>query len=346
MGGATIAGVVALAFGTALVCIRDRRMARYSLLAAALIGAAGFERVIRTGTADVDVVEAFHFVEYGAFAALVCLACRDRPDASMLVIPIMGAIIVGAADEWVQWFVPSRVGELRDVGLDTVAAVCGVMVIIAIAPPRGRGGGLLAGSRERIGWWATAAIVTLAAFVQSVHLGFLVTSVEGGDFRSRYSGAELRTLGQERLERWRVNPPMLAGRWSREDQYLSEAVWHVQARNLAAVRDDPATAWHENAILEDFFASALDTRSYISAAGFRWPPDQRERLSVRGRGTGRFVSRAAPYPIFVWARAEYWIVVAAAVAGIVAGCRERKGRRFQRGDRRKNDVRLRVKMVP
>src|SRR5688572_17139042 len=54
----------------ALGDVRERRTLRYLALVAALAVGALFARGLRTGDADTDAVELFHFVEYGLLTLL------------------------------------------------------------------------------------------------------------------------------------------------------------------------------------------------------------------------------------------------------------------------------------
>lgn len=108
---------------------------------------------------------------------------------------------------------------------------------------------------------------------------------------------------------------------------MDEALWHVRRRNDAWAAGDRATAWNENRILEVFFAPVLDTPSYVSKVGHRWPPAQRED----GRRTappadGTYVSDAEPLPIFLWPRRVFWPIVLAlaAVLAVVGFLVERR----------------------
>ena len=113
----------------------------------------------------------------------------------------------------------------------------------------------------------------------TVHLGYDVREPGIGIFRSRYSRDQLESAAKERMARWRGQPPPAAGRLSREDQYVSEALWHVRHRNEAMADGDVLTAWRENRILETFYAPVLETGTADSPAGSaglrnnasRWP---------------------------------------------------------------------------
>jgi hypothetical protein len=157
-----------------------------------------------------------------------------------------------------------------------------------------------------------------------VHLGYEIADPEAGTFRSIYSAGELQDLSADRARRWAVQPPAVRPpRLSREDQYMSEALWHVQARNKAWTAGDFASAWHENRILEKYFQPALDTPSYVSRTGHRWSPEQRanaERRAAASLAGSAFVSHAQEaFPIFVWQKRVFWMAVVALVAAILGG---------------------------
>src|SRR5262249_57312308 len=100
-----------------------------------------------------------------------------------------------------------------------------------------------------------------------------------GVFRSRFTAAQLTAVAADRTRRWHASPPTAAPTLSREDQYLTEGLWHVRERDRAWNADDPFTAWRENRILEAFFAPVLDTPSYPSLMPARWPVQQRARTA-------------------------------------------------------------------
>ena len=129
---------------------------------------------------------------------------------------------------------------------------------------------------------------------------------------------------------WRAAPPTTRPpRLSREDQYMTEGLQHVQARNNAWDAGDAFTAWRENLILEKWFAPVLDTPSYVSAKGHRWGPEHRAEAAARATGTESrgFVSRAYPYPLFYWPASRLWLgAIVAAGLLVLAGQTDRDER--------------------
>jgi hypothetical protein len=311
-------GATAVPIGIALVAaitrIRDRKNSRYLMLAGSvLLGVAYvmFEALSFT--------ECFHFVEYGLLAWLfyrsaISVELPRAPadgsptmgdDGSVIVLPLLFGIIVGTLDEWFQWFIPVRAGEARDVIIDIVATVCGLLFALSLEPPRWAGLSLQRRSVRTVAASAAVAVAVFAFFIVSVHVGYDVHDPRIGTFRARYSASQLRELSRDRAERWAVDPPVVLRRLSREDQYLSEGLWHVQQRNAAWDAGELAVAWRENLILETFYAPVLDAPTREGSEGHRWPAEQRADIEQRpGVDRSPIVSDAYRYPLLVWPSAS------------------------------------------
>ncbi len=328
-----VATAVALAIGGALVVavvrIRDRRAARYGAILLALALGTAYALWNAQGIAEVDVVERVHFVEYGLITLLFYRVWRPRGDASMFVLPVLAGIAVGTLEEWLQWFIPGRVGDMRDVFLNGVAIVCGLLFSVGVDPPDAGALALRPGSLRRIGVVATAVTILFASFVYSVHLGVETSDQETGRFHSRYDAATLISIGQERLALWKDHPPIDRPRSrSREDQYMSEGLLHVGERNRRWEAGDIRAAWSENLILEKYFAPVLDTPSYVSRTGHRWPPghraDAEQRLAALPPAVGSYESRAdateGRHFIRTWSPVVFWMVVGLVMVGMLSAC--------------------------
>ena len=309
--GVAVLGAVAAAFGR----VREHRLARLGAMVAAVLVAAAYVRWTGSPDPSIRAVETFHFVQYGAITYLFHLAWRHADDGSAFVLPAIAAFIAGVAEEAFQWFLPARVGELKDVWLNGVAIVCGVVASNALAPPVAFAGWSRHATR-RTSRMLAGAVVALAAFVHLVHLG---VEIREGDvrFASRYTADELARASGDRQALWRTNPPLVRpDRMSREDQFMTEGLQHVQARNLSWAAGDAVGAWRENEILERHFAVVLDTPSYVAREGHRWPPEQRRDAESRAHAEPPrpFTSRAYPYPIYTWSPFMLWLAALAAAA--------------------------------
>jgi hypothetical protein len=310
--GGIVVAAVAMAVLTALLRIRERRAMRYGLLASAVLGGAVYAWATATGNADVDVVERFHLVEYGALTWLYYRAWYDRGDVTALVFPPLATFLVGICDEGLQWLVPARVGELRDVLLNGVSIACGLTFSVGLTPVRAMRWWPDRQGRRALGAFASVVALALAAFFHIVHLGHDIDDPQTARFLSRYSADELLAASRDRAVRWRTAPPRELDRTSIEDHYLAEGVWHVQRRNEV---EDPQRVWHENLILEKYFAPVLDVPTYSTRTGARWPAEQRANAEAQaGSETGAYRSTANPYPIYPWSPVLFWTTVIALVA--------------------------------
>ncbi len=320
-GALALAALAALA--AALARIRTHRRLRYGALAAALAMAWAYSAATGSPDPAIRAVERVHFVEFGLIACLFLRVWRTRPDGAAIVAPFLAAFIAGVGDEAFQWFLPARVGEIADVALNAVAIGCGLLAGAAIAPPADLRGRWTGDSIRLVARLLAIAVVAVAAFVHLVHLGHRLDAPGIGAFASRYRAATLGALDRERAEAWREAPPLVRPpRFSREDQFMTEGLQHVQARNTAWDRGDAFTAWRENRILERFFPAVLDTPSYVARTGHRWSAAHRADAERRTAGSDDrgFTSRAFPYPIVTWPPIVVWLVaLAAAVASWIAG---------------------------
>ena len=304
---ALVAAAVLAALAGAVLTIRDRRATRYGLIAGALAAAVAYARATSTGNPEVDAVEHFHFVEYGLLAFLYHRAWRDRQDVSAFALPVLAGLLVGTVDEWLQWFVPFRVGELRDVLLNGIALGCGLLFAAGLHPPSGLGTIPNPRSGRVLGGLAVVTGIAVAAFFHTVHLGHEVYLGPSARFMSRFSAASLAEASRDRAVRWASGPPV-ERRLSREDHYLSEGRWHIEERNEAVSAGRYETAWYEQQILDAFYLPVL-----AAFPGARWPDAQRAEIESRVAERAAFSSAAHPHPIYPWNPALFWVAAGSAI---------------------------------
>lgn len=70
-----------------------------------------------------------HFLEYAILGALLWFALRRNSRGfSALAVAVIAASVYGVSDELHQFFVPGRVPDIADWGVDTVGALVGAIV--------------------------------------------------------------------------------------------------------------------------------------------------------------------------------------------------------------------------
>lgn len=320
-----VGGFLAVGFLAALAAavhrIRNHRAIRYGGLVLAVVLASGYALANAGDNPESNVVEVFHFLQYGLIAFLFYRAWRPLGDVSVVVLPLLAALLVSIAEEWLQWFIPNRVGEMRDVLLNLAAIGTGLLFSVSILPPARWSPTLQRASRSRAARMAAATVVSFAVFFHIIHLGHVVCDDEVGCFDSRWSGPELLALQDEKRAEWQADPPpVTVVRLSSEDQYLTEGIQHVRERNELWSEGDGRGAWFENQILEQYFEPVLDTPTH-EGSGHRWPPEQRAdavRRAAGASGQEPYVSQAYPYRLYTWPPTLFWSAVGLIVTAVSA----------------------------
>lgn len=327
-----IGGIIAAGLGAAilaaLVRIRENRAVRYGTLALALVIAAGYSAYRAGPHPESNAVERFHFLQYGLITFLFYRAWRPLGDISVILLPVFAGLIVGTVEEWFQWFIPVRVGEMNDVFLNLVAIGTGLLFSVAVDPPKDLRPSLSPASRRSVTTLSVVTLLAFATFFHVVHLGHWIQDPEAGTFASRYSRERLLELQAERAAAWRLRPPPTKlVRFSREDQYLTEGIQHVRERNEKWTEGDIAAAWREHLILETYFQPVLVTAT-IEGPPHGWPAEQRTDAQRRaGVISGGYVSDAYPSRIFSWPKWLFWTPVIALCVVILVAARGSHPRR-------------------
>jgi len=85
--------------------------------------------------------ERIHLVQFGLLGLLACPSFKEGDIGGWIWIwkPLLFVFSVGAADEVLQWFLPDRVFDLRDILFNTLGGIWGILLYLAIQR-RGRSG--------------------------------------------------------------------------------------------------------------------------------------------------------------------------------------------------------------
>jgi len=121
--------------------------------------------------------ESLHFVQYGVLGILLFRALRHRlSDPSVYLVAALLGILLGLCDELIQWIVPRRFFDYRDVGINAMA---GLLVQVAIAFGIRPAGVVRPWTRRGL-CWASGLVSLIAAL-----LLFCVTNHDG--FKAWYT---------------------------------------------------------------------------------------------------------------------------------------------------------------
>ncbi|MDE2692045.1 MAG: VanZ family protein [Acidobacteriota bacterium] len=283
-----------------------RRLRRKNWIAMALglLWAAVQATALARGRPEESALERMHLVLYGVVALLLYRVFL-RGGRSAIAAAFSAAVLtslLGIADEFIQWLVWVRAGDFYDCLLNASAAGCGVVF----------GAGLFgfdtdapspAERRALAGLWVVFAVASVG-LVDLTNLGHRISDPELGSFRSNYSAERLESLNEDRRARWPANQPPTPPfqPWQVEDHFLSEAAWHVQARNEAFDAEDWPTAAAEQAILNRYYPAVLEeVRNPDGSLRHAFPPDRVRRLQQEGAvPVPTYESAAGGNRIWIW----------------------------------------------
>ena len=132
--GYAVMAVVVAGAGAAIVALR-RRQSRIHVADAAWLLAVAVVLVVWTHHLMGQPEEAIHFLEYGVLGALLYRALRTQiPDATVFIAAALIGTMVGTVDEIIQWVVPGRYWDFRDIVLNGSAGVLAQVAIWRLAP--------------------------------------------------------------------------------------------------------------------------------------------------------------------------------------------------------------------
>ena len=321
-----IAGLALLVASALLVGVsrleQRRRLRVAGLVVCALLvwlQIAGFA----TGIPEVDAVERAHIVEYGLLAALFFRAFLPHGALPALALATVAGSFVGILDEWLQWLVATRVGEMGDVWLNAAAAGTGALAGLCVAPAAKLGLPFTPGARSATGWLVAATVLAFGAFFECAHRGYEIHDRQAGIvFRSWHSAEELREISAQRARRWREGHLPVLEPTRREDHYFIEGTSRVMHRNVSLEQSLYAAAWLEQRILERWYRPVLEQRGLRSGQPLNLGRAQRAQLA----GLAGPPASSRPYRspvladrIVVGVSATTWWAGVACAAAVAAG---------------------------
>lgn len=319
---------------------------------AALLWLAGVAAVVAVWSWRLDAapIEAMHFIQYGVLGVLANRALRlDHPDASAFLAAALIGLLAGTCDEILQWLVPERYWDLRDVALNGGAAALAQAALWPLWPPphpRPRRRGLALACRLGAAWLAlmTACMAAtpartdwlVARWPSMVELrlnpmaeyGYRFVAPQLGEMRTRLPPAALEAYDDAHAE----EAAALLDRYpqARYGAFLAEISpaahpFEYQARVHIASRDihrqeahratDPATVrFHASVAFREEQILDRFYRRTIARSRFALPPAERRWLEEHRDPAAYVVSKSAAHILLVPETALRIALLAAAAA--------------------------------
>jgi len=312
--------------------------------------------VVWTHHLMVQPEEAVHFLEYGVLGVLLYRTFEDRvPDPTVYVAATLTGLLVGTVDEFIQWLVPGRYWDFRDIILNAGAVA---LLQIAIWRLLKRPSRTVSRSSRRLVCRLAAAQVLLltlcmAATPQRLHrianhlslpdrlatgvdaiceYGFLHSADDRTLFRSRLSSGELLRSDRDRapilahdLDASRGGSDLAQSRISpARDPFAYEIRIHVFARNRnlhKALAREPGSSGYRRHMTTAWRENLILENFFgntLEQSTYRWGPRRRKEAEAAQDPEVVFVSRAAAHLITRFSEGQLRALLLALFGALVA----------------------------
>ncbi len=337
----TVMVVVVCAAATALILL-GRQQSRVAPADIMWLFAVAAVVVVWTRRLMGQPEETVHFIEYGVLGVLLFRALSGPvQDAMVYVVVTLVGLLVGTVDELIQWLVPSRFWDLRDIFLNGGAVALIQVAIWRLAPPRPVS---VNRSSMRLACRLAAAeilllLLCLSATPQRVariaeflpipsrlamgheaicEYGYFHVVDELTAFRSRLSAQDLATSDSQRSTdiTHYLDAPRPADASPREtaspvtDPFLYEFRVHLFARNRnfnrARTADQASDIYRRRMTIawrENLILETSFGRTLTRAAR-RWDPNRRRSVEAEQDPDQQFVSRVGGHLITTFSEVQ------------------------------------------
>ncbi|MCU0303955.1 MAG: VanZ family protein [Thermoanaerobaculales bacterium] len=300
--------------------------------------------------------ESVHLVEYGALAVLLHRALRSSiPDPAVFAAAAIVGAMVGTVDEAIQWVVPSRTWDWRDVAINAGAgALVQLGLWRAVWMPVRR---VSASSLRLLLRLAAAALLLVTLCLANTparvaryaprlpHAGHLTSTLNPmaeygrrhlvpgiGAFASRLTLDELAENDRRRADEAAATVDAYLHRYGEfldtwpvaDDPFTYELRVHLFARdrNLAKAREAGATGSEAREHLSIAWSENLLIERFFSASlarsAYPWGETLRQRVDSTRDPDHRFVSAVGSHLITIAPEGALRVVLLAAVVGLLA----------------------------
>lgn len=227
------------------------------------------------------LVEQVHLIEYGIVTWLYYLSLRKNIKDKMVYYVVWLLIFfLGIVDEWIQFYLPARVGELWDIYLNGASAGLAI-VLIAKVFSTGHTGPPVSFQNVRISCALSVFfLLSLGIFVSTVtDWGFRHKDPEFGTFYSHFTLEELREKDKresikyaamikeffpEKAQYYLINQRA-------QDKFKAEILARLFRRERYENKGNYWVAFKENQILSNYFNES------IIQSGYGW---SKEKVSI------------------------------------------------------------------
>jgi len=257
-------------------------------------------------------IESVHFVEYGFLSLLVYRALRTSYDERCVFLAaFFFTYCVGVLDEFIQWFLPNRVGALRDILLNAVSVGLVQLLLWKGIRPGKLKKGFPARSFRFAAFTAVTGILLTAFYISLVSdFGYHMKDPEVGKFFSRITGQEILERDSLMWEHYSdaidsaSTVPYMEFLEQTEDPFLYEMRVRIFRRDRHFEDGSYRVSCCEEAILRKYFGRSLENSMYS------WPEGRDEICEGLAKDCSTYKSPVSQELIVKYSEREMWTVTA------------------------------------
>ena len=251
--------------------------------------------------------EKIHFLEYGFLALLLCKAFSySVKDKSAYLLSLLLVYIIGVTDEGIQWALPQRVGEYRDIWMNFTSGALSLLAVLLVIRPRVFQQDFRWSSLRPVCYTLAAAIIYTGLFLQVVH-GFGSPTFHpdsGSQFASLFPEEQLLSLDKYLLKRYE-GEALEDVPYGKRKAFDDEAGRHQDMRDFYHNNKKFFKSHCEQEILSTYY------RSYLRKKNLKLHEYRPEQLKIEFNvnDTVFYISQAQELAITDYGQKDLWLFV-------------------------------------
>lgn len=228
------------------------------------------------------IIEQVHLIEYGILTIFYYLSLRKSiKDKFVFYIAWLIIFFVGMVDEWIQFYLPTRVGDLPDIYLNGVSAGLVLILIGKVFLPNHTRPPVSFRSVRILCYLSVFFLLSLGVFISTItDWGFRHKDPGVGVFYSRFTVKDLLERDKREGEKYAVaikdflketgesERPSYLSNQSAVDKFKVEVLTHLSRRNYYEKKGKYWVAYKENIILASYFTES------VLQSGYGWSQEK------------------------------------------------------------------------
>jgi VanZ family protein len=256
-------------------------------------------------------IESIHFVEYGILSLLIFRALvKSYNENFIFFASFLLTALLGMIDEYIQWFLPNRVGAMRDIIFNSASGGLVQLLLWKSIRPDGLVKGFPARSFRLVAVLAVLNLILLGIFTSLVSdFGSRIRDPEAGTFYTRMTREEIARRDSLQWNHYSdaldasLAVPYRTFLEETKDPFLYEMRIHIFRRDRHFDEESYRVSCCEEKILQKYFGRTLSNSEYA------WTQDRTELCNEVKRDCTSYRSPVSQELIVKFRERDMWIFI-------------------------------------